>query len=148
MRAVLDRRARIGRACSPLSGLGRALTELGGVTEIWSTSYGRALIVKTALFVPLLALGWLNRSRLLGSFARLRRSALLETVLLLAIVAVVGVLTELRPGDEASASPTVASAPLQAAQPATLATPRRGGRGAGSSARSRWRSHARRDARP
>ena len=89
-----------------VSGLGRALTELGGVTEIWSTSYGRALIVKTALFVPLLVLGWLNRSRLLGSFARLRRSALLETVLLLAIVAVVGVLTELRPGDEASASTT------------------------------------------
>ena len=69
-----------------VSGLGRALTELGGVTEIWSTSYGRALIVKTALFVPLLVLGWLNRSRLLGSFARLRRSAMLETVLLLAIV--------------------------------------------------------------
>ena len=104
-----------------VSGLGRALTELGGVTEIWSTSYGRALIVKTALFVPLLVLGWLNRSRLLGSFARLRRSAMLETVLLLAIVAVVGVLTELRPGDEASAAPSVASsAPLQAAQPATL----------------------------
>jgi copper transport protein len=102
-----------------VSGLGRALTELGGVTEIWSTSYGRALIVKTALFIPLLALGWLNRTRLLGSFARLRRSALLETVLLLAIVAVVGVLTELRPGDEASAAP-VASAPLQAAQPARL----------------------------
>jgi copper transport protein len=102
-----------------VSGLGRALTELGGVTEIWSTSYGRALIVKTALFIPLLALGWLNRTRLLGSFARLRRSALLETVLLLAIVAVVGVLTELRPGDEASAAP-VASAPLLAAQPATL----------------------------
>jgi copper transport protein len=104
-----------------VSGLGRALTELGGVTEIWSTSYGRALIVKTALFVPLLVLGWLNRSRLLGSFARLRRSAMLETVLLLAIVTVVGVLTELRPGDEASAAPGVASsAPLQAAQPATL----------------------------
>jgi copper transport protein len=103
-----------------VSGLGRALTELGGVSEIWSTSYGRALIVKTALFMPLLALGWLNRSRLLGSFARLRRSALLETVLLLSIVAVVAVLTELRPGDEASASTAVASAPLQAAQPATL----------------------------
>jgi copper transport protein len=102
-----------------LTGLGRALTELGGVTQIWSTSYGRALMIKTALFVPLLALGWLNRTRLLGAFARLRRSALLESVLLLAIVAVVGVLTELRPGDEATAS-TSASAPLQAARPATL----------------------------
>ena len=102
-----------------LTGLGRALTELGGVTEIWSTSYGRALMIKTALFLPLLALGWLNRSRLLGAFARLRRSAILESVLLLAIVAVVGVLTELRPGDEATAS-TATSAPLQAARAPTL----------------------------
>jgi copper transport protein len=102
-----------------LTGLGRALTELGGVTEIWSTSYGRALMIKTALFVPLLVLGWLNRTRLLGAFARLRRSALVESVLLLAIVAVVGVLTELRPGDEATAS-TASSAPLQAARPAAL----------------------------
>jgi copper transport protein len=101
------------------TGLGRALTEVGGITEIWSTSYGRALLVKTAIFGPLLLLGWLNRTRLLGAFARLRRSALLESVLLLAIVAVVGVLTELRPGDEAAASAT-ASAPLQAAKPATL----------------------------
>ena len=45
---------------------------------------------------------------------------MLEAVLLLAIVAVVGVLTELRPGDEASASTAAASAPLQAARPATL----------------------------
>jgi len=102
-----------------LTGLGRALTELGGLTQIWSTSYGRALIVKTAIFVPLLVLGWVNRARLLGAFARLRRSASLECILLLAIVAVVGVLTELRPGDEASASPAP-GAPLQAARPATL----------------------------
>ncbi len=103
-----------------VSGLVRALTEVGGVSQIWTTSYGRALMIKTALFVPLLALGWLNRSQLLGAFARLRRSVLLECVLLLAIVAVVGVLTELRPGDEASASTAPASAPLQAARPATL----------------------------
>jgi copper transport protein len=100
-----------------LTGLGRALTEVGGISEVWTTSYGRALLVKTAIFVPLLALGWLNRARLLGAFARLRRSALLETGLLVAVVAVVGVLTELQPGDEAAAQPT---APLAAAQRAAL----------------------------
>src|SRR5581483_4857459 len=41
------------------TGLARALTELSVLSQIWSTSYGRALIVKTALFVPLLAVGWL-----------------------------------------------------------------------------------------
>ena len=65
-----------------LSGLGRALTELHSVSQVWSTSYGRALIVKTALFLPLLGLGWLNRTLLLDAFARLRRSAMLEVTLL------------------------------------------------------------------
>ena len=86
---------------------------------MWSTTYGRALIVKTALLVPLLGLGWLNRTLLLDAFARLRRSAMLETVLLIAIVVAVGVLTALRPG---VSRPSTASAapPLQAAQPPVL----------------------------
>ena len=33
-----------------VSGIGRAPTELGPVHELWSTSYGRALLAKTALF--------------------------------------------------------------------------------------------------
>ena len=65
-----------------LSGLGRALTELHSISQVWSTSYGRALIVKSVLFLPLLGLGWLNRTLLLDAFARLRRSAMLEVTLL------------------------------------------------------------------
>jgi putative copper export protein len=61
-------------------------------------SYGRVLIVKSALFVPLLALGRLNRTLLLGQFPRFRRSAVLELVVLLGIVVAVAVLTELGPG--------------------------------------------------
>ncbi|MFL5955625.1 MAG: copper resistance protein CopC [Gaiellaceae bacterium] len=92
-----------------LTGLARALTELSHVSQVWSTSYGRALIVKTLLFAPLLGLGWLNRTLLLGVFARLRRSALLELVLLGGIVVAVAILTELRPGREpARASAAVA----------------------------------------
>src|SRR5581483_1377631 len=96
------------------TGLARALTELSVLSQIWSTSYGRALIVKTALFVPLLAVGWLNRSRLLGAFASLRRSATTEIVVIAGIVVAVAILTELRPGTEGSravAAPTVAQPP-------------------------------------
>ena len=64
---LLDHRARRRSACSALSGLGRALTELHSVSQVWSTSYGRALIVKSALFLPLLGLGWLNRTLLLDA---------------------------------------------------------------------------------
>jgi copper transport protein len=102
-----------------LSGLGRALTELHSVSQVWSTSYGRALIVKSVIFLPLLGLGWLNRTLLLDAFARLRRSAILESVLLLAIVVTVGVLTELRPG-VSRPNAAAAAAPLQVAQPPKL----------------------------
>jgi copper transport protein len=99
-----------------LSGLVRALTELSAVHQLWSTSYGRTLLVKTALFVPLLGLGWLNRTLLLGAFARLRRSAFVEIALLAGVVVAVAVLTELRPGGAQRA----VAAPVEVAQPAAL----------------------------
>jgi len=80
------------------SGILRALTELRAVHQLWSTTYGRALIVKTGLFVPLLGLGWLNRTRLLAVFSALRRSVRFEILLLAGVVAVVSVLVQLRPG--------------------------------------------------
>jgi copper transport protein len=102
-----------------LSGLGRALTELHSVSQVWSTSYGRALIVKSVLFLPLLGLGWLNRTLLLDAFARLRRSAMLVVTLLVGIVIAVAVLTDLRPGVSRPSS-AAAAPPLQAAQPPVL----------------------------
>jgi copper transport protein len=83
------------------SGVGRALTELDSVSQVWSTSYGRALIVKTVLFLPLLAVGRVNRAVLRRASARLERTVLIELAVLASIVAVVGVLTDLRPGSEA-----------------------------------------------
>src|SRR5205807_6892056 len=100
-----------------LTGLGRALTELSAVHQVWSTSYGRTLIVKTAIFAPLVGLGWLNRAVLIGAFTRLRRSASAEVVLLTAVVVAVAVLTELRPG---RAAPRANAAPLAAAGAARL----------------------------
>jgi copper transport protein len=99
-----------------LSGLARALTELDAVSQIWSTSYGRALVVKSALLLPLLGLGWLNRTQLLDSFARLRRSVSVEVVLLTGIVIAVAVLVQLRPGKalarRAAATPAAAAPKL------------------------------------
>jgi copper transport protein len=100
------------------TGIVRALTELSAVSQLWTTSYGRALLVKTAIFVPLLGIGWLNRTLLLRAFTRLRRSARVEVVALAGIVVAVAVLTELRPGTDATRS---LAAPLASdLQPAVL----------------------------
>ncbi|MFL5964105.1 MAG: copper resistance CopC/CopD family protein [Gaiellaceae bacterium] len=103
-----------------LSGLTRALTELSAVHQLWTTSYGRTLLVKTALFAPLLGLGWLNRTLLIGAFARLRRSAFVEITLLIGVVIAVAVLTELRPGGAQRA----VAAPVAVARPAALPSTR------------------------
>jgi copper transport protein len=102
-----------------VTGIARALTELSAVHQIWTTSYGRALIAKTVLFIPLLGLGWLNRTLLVGVFARLRRSVLIEITMLSGIVIAVAVLTELRPGRDAARAAAAVSAP-QLAQPPVL----------------------------
>ncbi len=101
------------------TGLARALTELTAVHQVWSTSYGRALIAKTVLFALLVGLGWLNRTLLLDAFARLRRSVLVEITVLLGIVIAVAILTELRPGRDVSRA-VAATSPAQVAQPPVL----------------------------
>jgi copper transport protein len=108
--------ALIAVATLAATGLARALTELSAVSQVWSTSYGRALIVKTVLFLPLLGIGWLNRAFLIKEFARLRRSSLVEVTVIAGIVIAVAVLTELRPGRETNrafaAAPTAAQPPV------------------------------------
>lgn len=92
------------------SGLGRALMELDAVHQLWTTSYGRALIVKTAIFLPLLGVGFVNRTRLLDTFAALRRSVRVEVVAVAGIVVAVAFLTQLRPGRDASPAAATATA--------------------------------------
>ena len=99
------------------AGVARAATELGEVDDLWLTSYGRAIVAKTAIFAPLLALGWLNRVALVDAFARLRRSTLVELALLTGIVVAVGVLTDLPPGRSADATAAAAEAPAAAVPP-------------------------------
>lgn len=103
------------------TGLARALRELSAVSQLWSTSYGRTLLVKTGLLAGLVLLGARNRYRLvprlraatdrnpaaLRAFAGLRRSVAVELCLLAAVVGAASLLTELPPGRIARAAPAV-----------------------------------------
>jgi copper transport protein len=81
------------------TGVGRAFAELSAVSQLWTTGYGRILIVKTGLFALMILLGVISRSLL--SSQRLRMSASAELVVLLGLVVAVAVLTALPPGRNA-----------------------------------------------
>lgn len=74
-----------------VTGVTRAVYELTGLSQLWDTSYGRALLVKTGLLLGALVLGWLLRRRV-------QARAGVELVLVAAILVAVSVLVELRPG--------------------------------------------------
>jgi copper transport protein len=74
-----------------ITGALRAWFELTAFSQLWTTSYGQALLVKTGLVLAALGLGWLMR-------ANLRRRAILELAFVVAIVGVAAVLVQLRPG--------------------------------------------------
>jgi len=102
-RAVLRRfssAALVAVGVLAVSGIGRAATELGPVHELWTTSYGWALLAKSAAFVALLAVGALNRTLLERGSPLFTRSIAAEIVAVAAVVVLVGVLTQLRPGRE------------------------------------------------
>ena len=83
------------------TGVTRAFDELDAVTHLWTTSYGRWLVVKSALLVSLIAFGWANRYRIIptltGSASRLRRNVFAELGLFVALIAAVAFLTQTRP---------------------------------------------------
>jgi copper transport protein len=74
-----------------VTGIVRASFELLHPSQLWDTSYGQALLVKTGILLVALAAGWMLR-------ARLRRRAAVELVLVAALVVTVSVLVTLRPG--------------------------------------------------
>lgn len=87
------------------TGVGRALDELDSVSQLWSTGYGKAILVKTGLLLVLLGLAARNRLFLLdGPFRRLRRGVAAESVVLLGLLVAVAVLTALPPGRNAAAA--------------------------------------------
>jgi len=89
------------------SGLARALVELSSLDQLWSESYGRAILVKSGLLLALIVIGWLNRYRLVPRLSRedssragagLHAAVLVELALLMVVLGAVAVLTDLRPG--------------------------------------------------
>jgi copper transport protein len=95
------------------TGITRAAFELTGPAQLWETSYGRALLVKTGLLLGALGLGGLLRHRP-------RDRAAVELALVAAIVVAVSVLVELRPGRNAAA---VTGGVVQASQPSPRPPP-------------------------
>ena len=95
------------------TGVVRALAELHSVSQLWTTGYGRALVVKTALLAALVGLGWVNRYRLLPRLreAALRRNVVAELVVFAGLIVAVALLTDLRPGRDRAAAAAVASGP-------------------------------------
>jgi copper transport protein len=82
------------------TGIARAFAELDSVSQVWTTGYGRLLLVKTGLLTLLVSLGWINRYRLmprrgLGALAGVVR---VEILLLAALTVAVALLTDTRPG--------------------------------------------------
>ncbi|WP_378946822.1 copper resistance CopC/CopD family protein [Mesorhizobium sp. ANAO-SY3R2] len=80
-----------------VAGLVLAFVQVGTVSALWQTAYGRLLLLKLALIVPLLLLAAANRWRLTkpalagqsDARRRLVRNIGLETLLMVAILAVV-----------------------------------------------------------
>jgi copper transport protein len=83
------------------TGVIRAFAELTAVSHVWTTSYGRWLVVKSALLMSLIGLGWVNRYRLIptlrGSMSRLRRNVFAELLLFAGLLTAVAFLTQTRP---------------------------------------------------
>jgi len=87
------------------TGLGRALEELDSFSQLWTTGYGRAILVKTGLLAVLVLLAARNRLFFLsGPVASLRRGVTAEAVLLAGLVVAIAVLTALPPGRSAAAA--------------------------------------------
>ena len=93
-----------------VTGGARALWEVGAVSQVWSTGYGRTLIVKSVLFAGLIALGYRNRHAL-DRFTEVRRRAVAELALLAGVLAAVSLLTDLQPANTPGFAAAAATAP-------------------------------------
>ena len=122
-------------------GIAQSLLELSAVNDLWDTPFGRAIAIKAALVIVLLALGALNRRRTLPRLARaaeegaspggagvlLRRTLRAEVALGVAALAVTGALAGYRPATAVSAGPYSGSKDLGPARAELTVEPARAG---------------------
>jgi uncharacterized membrane protein len=97
-----------------VTGVVRALSELGAVSQLWTTGYGQAISAKSILFAVLVALGWMSRKRVAALSIRLRTTVVAEVAVFLGVIVAVAILTALPPGRR--------TPPAQAAPPITAPT--------------------------
>ena len=106
--AQFSRVALIAVGVAVLTGVVRSLGELDDPAELWETAYGRSILIKVALLVPIAALALYNR-RILAALKRVprpnmptmklvRRMAASELALSLVVVVVASLLVAQVPG--------------------------------------------------
>jgi copper transport protein len=123
--------AGISLAVVVVTGVARTADELGGWGRLADSRFGRALDLKLVLFAGLVALGALNRYRLVPLFqagarrraaTRLRRSVGAELGLAAAVLAAAALLSQLAPGAPDGARAAPAATPVLEARGADWAT--------------------------
>lgn len=111
--------ALVSVATLALTGTVAAIAYLTGVAELWNTGYGREILVKIVLLTVLIALGALNRQRLVPALQRiaaagdapgaagraLRASLRAEVALILVVLGVSSVLVDGVPPVSAASGP-------------------------------------------
>ncbi len=99
-----------------VTGVVRACYELVRFSQLWDTSYGQALLVKTGIALAALSGGWVLR-------ARIRRRAGAELVLVAGLIVAVSVLVLLRPGRNVEAALVQRVEATQSSPPPPLPSP-------------------------
>jgi len=122
------------------SGILQAIVELGALSDLWRSAFGRAILVKSALVVLLVAIGAWNRTRARPRLARqatagespgttgvlLRRALLAEVAVMAGALAATAALASYAPPSSGS-GPFSASAELGPARMELTVDPARGG---------------------
>ncbi len=114
-----SRIATVGIATVALTGLVRAVVEVGSVDALLSTDYGHLIIAKTALLAPLALLGAVNHFRNAPSAGRalggLRRVGSIELLIAASIIALAAALVNVAPpASGATQAGTAAPSPTPA----------------------------------
>ncbi len=103
------------------SGIVQSLVSIDDVDQLWTTAYGRAVLIKFALFCVLVGFGFVNRNRLLPALrsaaparagVMLRRTLRAELAIAVVVLGVTGALATYPPSDSVAAGPFATSATL------------------------------------
>jgi copper transport protein len=120
--AVLVRFSPMALACVAAllaTGVTQALIDMGGLSPLFSTPFGRSVLIKFVLLMALIALGAINRQRVVPSLRRiasagnapgsagrlLRRTLRVEVALLVVVLGVTSALVSYPPPREAASGP-------------------------------------------